>query len=85
MKKSNLFAYLQNSLTLTNATGTIFGPKHGTLSMGYLELTFCRICINLFGETLGQFALENWCGFLGGEKHPQTKLTQADYCKSLSL
>ena len=32
--------------------------------MGYFELTFYRICINEFGETLGQFILENWCWFL---------------------
>ena len=26
--------------------------------------TFYRICINEFGETLGQFILGNWCQFL---------------------
>ena len=38
--------------------GTIFAPTYTTLSMGYFELTFYRICINEFGETLGQFTLD---------------------------
>ena len=32
--------------------------------MGYFELTFYRVCIHKFGETLGQFILESWCRFL---------------------
>ena len=48
--------------------GTVIGttsvPTHATLSMGYFELTFYRICINEFSETLDQFILENWCWFL---------------------
>ena len=47
------------------ALGTIFAPTYATLTMGYFELTFYRICINEFDETLGQFILENWCRFLG--------------------
>ena len=39
--------------------GTIFAPTYVTLSMGQLELTFQKVCINEFGETLGQFTLEN--------------------------
>ena len=44
--------------------GTIFVPTYATLKMGYFELTFYRICISEFGETLNQFLLENWCWFL---------------------
>ena len=44
--------------------GTIFAHVYETLSMGYFELTFHRICINEFGETLGQFILKNWSRFL---------------------
>ena len=48
--------------------GTVIGttsvPIHVTLSMVYFELTFYRICINEFSETLDQFILENWCWFL---------------------
>ena len=40
--------------------GTTFGPTYATLSMTYYELTFYKICINEFGETLGQFILENF-------------------------
>ena len=40
--------------------GTTFGPTYATLSMAYYELTFYKICINEFGETLGQFILENF-------------------------
>ena len=40
--------------------GTIFAPTSVTLSMGHFELTFYRICINEFSETLGEFILENW-------------------------
>ena len=56
--------------------GTIFGLAYATLSMGYFELTFYRICINKFGETLHEFFLENEC---------RLKLTQIDYWKSLIL
>ena len=56
--------------------GTIFGLAYATLSMGYFELTFYRIYINKFGETLRQFFLENGC---------RLKLTQKDYWKSLIL
>ena len=38
--------------------GTIFAHIYEALSMGYFELTFHRICINEFGETLGQFILK---------------------------
>ena len=43
--------------------GTKFSPTNATLSMGYFELTFYRICINEFGANLGQFILEKWCRF----------------------
>ena len=56
--------------------GTIFGLAYATLSMGYFELTFYRIYINKFGETLHEFFLENEC---------RLKLTQIDYWKSLIL
>ena len=32
-----------------------------------------RICINEFGETLGQFILENWCRFLDDCETPLDK------------
>ena len=41
--------------------------------MGYFELTFYRICINEFGETLGHFILENWYRFLDDCKTPLDK------------
>ena len=44
--------------------GTIFSPTYATLSTDYFELTFYRICINEFGEKLGQFILENLCRFI---------------------
>ena len=53
--------------------GTIFVPTYATLCMGYFELTFYRICINEFGETLGQFILDNWCRFLDGSETPLDK------------
>ena len=61
--------------------GTMFAPRYATLSMGYYELTFYTICINEFGETLGQFMLENWCRFLDGSETTlgKLKLTEIDY------
>ena len=53
--------------------GTIFALTHATLSMCYFELTFYRICINEFGETLGQFVWENWCRFLDNCETPLDK------------
>ena len=53
--------------------GTIFAPTYATLSTGYFELTFNRICINEFDEKLGQFILENWCRFLDDCKTPFNK------------
>ena len=44
--------------------GTVFAPTCVTLSIGYFELTFHRICTDDFGGTLGQFILENWHRFL---------------------
>ena len=41
--------------------------------MGYFELTFYRICINEFGETLGHFILENWYRFLDDCETPLDK------------
>ena len=41
--------------------------------MGYFELTFYRICISGFGETPGQFILENWCRFLDDCETPLGK------------
>ena len=41
--------------------------------MGYFELTFYRICINEFGETLGHFILENWYWFLDDCETPLDK------------
>ena len=40
--------------------GTIFAPTYATLSKGCFEVTFYRICINEFVETLGQFILLFW-------------------------
>ena len=61
--------------------GTMFAPRYATLSMGYYELTFYTICINEFGETLGQFMLENWCRFLDDSETTlsKLKLTEIDY------
>ena len=53
--------------------GTIFAHIYEALSMGYFELTFHRICINKFGETLGQFILKNWCRFLENCETPLDK------------
>ena len=53
--------------------GTIFAPTLATLSMGYFELTFYRICINELGKTPGQFILENWCRFLDDCETPLHK------------
>ena len=39
------------------AMGALFAPT-------YVMLTFYKICIDEFGETLGQFILENWGWFL---------------------
>ena len=52
------------------AMGTIFAPTYET---GYFELTFYRICINKFGETLGHFILEDWCWFLDDCEAPLDK------------
>ena len=60
---------------------TIFAPTNATLSTGSFKLTFYRISINEFGETLyvnlGQFILENWCRFLDDCETPLEK-TQID-------
>ena len=53
--------------------GTIFAHIYEALSMVYFELTFHRICINEFGETLGQFILKNWCRFLENCETPLDK------------
>ena len=53
--------------------GTKFTPTYATLSMGYFELKFYRICFNEFGETLSQFILENWCCFLDDCETPLGK------------
>ena len=53
--------------------GTIFAHIYEALSMGYFELTFHRICINEFRETLGQFILKNWCRFLENCETPLDK------------
>ena len=53
--------------------GRIFAHIYEALSMGYFELTFHRICINEFGETLGQFILKNWCRFLENCETPLDK------------
>ena len=55
------------------AMGTIFAPTYAMLSMGYFELTFYRICINEFGETLGQSILVNWRRFRGDCETPLDK------------
>ena len=44
--------------------GTIFAPTYAMLSIRYLELTFYKIYITEFGETLGHLILENWYQFL---------------------
>ena len=41
--------------------------------MGYFVVTFYRICINGFGEMLGQFVLENSCRFLDDCETPLDK------------
>ena len=38
-------------------------PTYPPLSMGYFELSFYRICINEFGETLVQFIWKTGAGF----------------------
>ena len=43
---------------------TIFSLRYATLSMGYFELTFYRICINGFGGTLCDFFKKNCSWFL---------------------
>ena len=53
--------------------GKIFAPTYATLSMGYFEITFYRICINEFGKALGQFILENWWLFLDDCETPLDK------------
>ena len=53
--------------------GTIFAHTYATLTMVYFEQTYYRICINKFGETLGQFILENWCRFLDDCETPLDK------------
>ena len=53
--------------------GAISATTYATLSMGYFELTFYRICINEFGETLGQFILENSYQFVDDRQIPLDK------------
>ena len=53
--------------------GAISATTYATLSMGYFELTFYRICINEFGETLGQFILENSYQFADDRQIPLDK------------
>ena len=53
--------------------GTIFAHIYEALSMGYFELTFHRICINEFGETLGQFILGNSYQFVDDRQIPLDK------------
>ena len=55
------------------AMGTIFAPTYAMLSMGYFELTFYRICINEFGETLGQFISKNSYQFVDDRQIPLDK------------
>ena len=58
------------------AIGTVFAPTYATLSMGYFELIFYRMCINESGGTLGQFILENWCRFLDDCQTPFDKTNE---------
>ena len=58
------------------AIGTIFAPTYATLSLGYFELIFYRMCINESGGTLGQFILENWCRFLDDCETPFDKTNE---------
>ena len=44
--------------------GTIFAPTYANLTMGFFELTFYDLCIDKFGEELGNFIFENWSRFL---------------------
>ena len=53
--------------------GAISATTYATLSMGYFELTFYIICINEFGETLGQFILENSNQFVDDRQIPLDK------------
>ena len=64
--------------------GTIFAPTYATLSIGYFEITFYRICINEFDEIVGQFVLKNWCRFLDGCKTPLDK-TKIDTNRILQI
>ena len=65
--------------------GTIFVATYAMLSIyGYLELTFYKICINEFGETLDHFILENWYRFLDDWGTPLDE-TKIDYWKFLIL
>ena len=53
--------------------GAISAPTYATLSMNYFELTFYRICINEFGETLGQFISKNSYKFVDDRQIPLDK------------
>ena len=53
--------------------GAISAPTYATLSMNYFELTFYRICINEFGETLGQFISKNSYQFVHDRQIPLDK------------
>ena len=64
--------------------GTIFAPTYGTLSIGCLELTFYRVCINEFFSTLGHLILENCCRFLNDSKRPLDK-TKTDPNRLLEI
>ena len=46
------------------AIWAIFAPTYEMLSMDYFELNLYRICINGFGEKLGQLILQKWCLYL---------------------
>ena len=72
---SKYFNQARNRFVQINGTamGMIFARTYAMLSMGYFELTFYRICGNEFGETLGQFMLENWCQFLDDCETPLDK------------
>ena len=53
--------------------GTIFAPTYATLTMGYFELKFYRICDINFGIEEGQFILNNWNRFLDDCEIPLDK------------
>ena len=55
------------------AMGTIFAPTYATLTMGFLELDFYRICENKWGTDFYQFIIKNWSRYLDDCETPLDK------------